>query len=75
MGYTLATYIDGKEIDQISVLYACDADQVAPEYKWTEYDSITARSFRIRAYREYAIDASLIGSDGFLKEHSLKLRH
>ena len=68
---TLATYIDGEKIDQISVQFTCDADMTAPEYKWTEYDSVSARSFRIRTYREYAIDASLIGPDGFLKDHIL----
>lgn len=65
--YSLATYLNQKEIESIVIGIECDHDMSTPKYKWQEFEFLSATTIRTIAYSEYVHD-SLVDAKGYIKE-------
>ena len=65
--YSLDTYLNKKEIDNLEISVNCAHDLSIPEYEWKEYELLTPKTIKLKEYREYVHD-SLIDSNGYMKD-------
>ncbi|MBB3125300.1 PHP family Zn ribbon phosphoesterase [Mesoflavibacter sabulilitoris] len=65
--YSLATYLNQKEIENVEIGVGCDHDMSIPKYEWQEFEFLSATTFRTIAYSEYVQD-SLVDANGNMKK-------